>query len=71
VQVMPALLPLKALTITGSYVGSLQDMHELMALARQGRLPPLPVDTRPLAQVSQVLDELRGGRIRGRTVLIA
>lgn len=69
-QVMPALVTLKALTITGSYVGSLQEMHELMALARQGTLPPLPVNTQPLAQATQVLDDLRGGRIRGRTVLV-
>ena len=70
VQVMPALLPLKALTITGSYVGSLAQMQELMDLTRRGTLPPLPVHTAPLAQANQVLDDLRAGRVRGRTVLI-
>ena len=68
--VMPALVALKAVTITGSYVGSLQEMHELMLLARSGTLPPLPVSTQPLAAATQVLEDLKGGRIRGRTVLI-
>ena len=67
--VMPAMLPLRAVTITGSYVGSLAEMGELMALARQGGLPALPVTTRPLAEVNEALAALRSGAIRGRTVL--
>lgn len=67
--VMPATLPLRAVTITGSYVGSLAEMGEVMALARQGGLPALPVNTRPLAEVNEALEALRGGHIRGRTVL--
>lgn len=69
-QVMPALVALKAVHICGSYVGSLQEMHELMSLARQGTLPPLPVSVQPLDKVTQVLAELRAGQVRGRTVLI-
>jgi alcohol dehydrogenase/propanol-preferring alcohol dehydrogenase len=68
-QVMPATLPLRAVTITGSYVGSLAEMGEMMALARQGGLPALPVTTRPLAEVNEALAALRGGAIRGRAVL--
>lgn len=67
--VMPAMLPLRAVSITGSYVGSLAEMGELMALARQGALPELPVHTRPLAEVNEALADLRAGRVRGRTVL--
>jgi D-arabinose 1-dehydrogenase-like Zn-dependent alcohol dehydrogenase len=67
--VMPVTLPLRAVTITGSYVGSLAEMGELMALARQGGLPALPVTTRPLAEVNQALAALRSGAIRGRAVL--
>jgi alcohol dehydrogenase, propanol-preferring len=67
--VMPATLPLRAVTITGSYVGSLAEMGELMALARQDTLRPLPVTTRPLAEVNEALAALRGGAIRGRVVL--
>src|ERR1700754_581114 len=65
-QVMPATLPLRAVTITGSYVGSLSEMGEMMALARQDRLPALPVTTRPLAEVNEALAGLRSGVIRGR-----
>jgi alcohol dehydrogenase, propanol-preferring len=67
--VMPAMLPLRAVTITGSYVGSLAEMGEMMALARQGKLPEMAVTTRPLADVNEALAELRSGAIRGRAVL--
>ncbi|MGH7073441.1 MAG: alcohol dehydrogenase, partial [Stellaceae bacterium] len=33
----------RMLTVTGSYVGSLAEMKELMALAQDGRVPPIPV----------------------------
>ncbi len=67
--VMPAMLPLRAVRITGSYVGSLAEMGELMALARLGGLPAMPVTPRPLSAVNEVLAELRSGSIRGRAVL--
>ena len=67
---MPAMLPLRAVTITGSYVGSLAEMGAMMALARQGTLPALPVTTRPLAEVNEAMAALRRGDIRGRTVLL-
>ena len=66
---MPATLPLRALTITGSYVGSLAEMGEVMALARRGGLPALPLSTRPLADVNEALAALRSGTVQGRTVL--
>ncbi len=69
-SVVPALLALKALHIVGSYVGSLAEMRALMLLARAGGLPAMPVTTQPLANATQVLEDLRAGRIRGRTVLV-
>ena len=69
VPVMPATLPLRAVSITGSYVGSLTEMAEVMALARRGDLPLLPLTTRPLAEVNDAMAALRSGAIRGRTVL--
>ena len=65
----PALMPLKAATIRGSMVGSLTEMGELMALARSGILPPLPLETRPFAAANDALDDLRAGRVRGRIIL--
>ena len=64
-QLMPAMLPLRAVSIIGSYVGSLAEMGELMALARQGRLPAMPVTARPLAEVNEALTALRSGTVRG------
>jgi D-arabinose 1-dehydrogenase-like Zn-dependent alcohol dehydrogenase len=61
---------MKAHTVVGSYVGSLAELHSLMAIARDGRLPPLPVTTRPLAQATQALEDLRQGKVRGRTILL-
>ena len=59
----------RMLTITGSYVGSLDELKELMALVKAGRIPAIPVATRPLADANRVLDELRAGKISGRVVL--
>jgi alcohol dehydrogenase/propanol-preferring alcohol dehydrogenase len=67
--VVPAMLSMKALTVIGSYTGSLQEMTELMALAGTGVLPDLPLTTQPLDNVTQALDDLRSGKIRGRTIL--
>jgi alcohol dehydrogenase/propanol-preferring alcohol dehydrogenase len=67
--IVPAMVSMKAVSVMGSYVGSLQEMQELMALARSGVLPGLPLTTTPLAQATQALEDLRAGRIRGRTIL--
>lgn len=68
-QIVPALVAMKSLRVIGSYVGSLAEMQELMAIARSGALPELPVTPRPLADANAALDDLRAGRIRGRAVL--
>jgi D-arabinose 1-dehydrogenase-like Zn-dependent alcohol dehydrogenase len=63
------MFPLRELTLSGSYVGSLGEAHELMALVRAGRIRPIPVDERPLAQANAALTDLRAGSITGRVVL--
>ena len=67
--IVPAMVSMKAVSITGSYVGSLQEMQELMAIARTGVLPDLPLGTQALDTATQALEDLRAGRIRGRTIL--
>ncbi|MSP67749.1 MAG: zinc-binding dehydrogenase [Alphaproteobacteria bacterium] len=62
--------PFKLMTIRGSLVGTLEEMRELMALVRAGKVPPIPIATRPLAEVNQVLDDLERGRVVGRVVVI-
>ena len=63
------LFPLKNLTVQGSYVGSLADLRALVTLAREGRLKPLPVTTRPLDNADETLRDLMSGKIIGRVVL--
>jgi len=62
-------IPMRALTIQGSYVGSLSETRELLELVRAKGLPAIPLRTRPLEDVNAVLDDMRAGRIVGRVVL--
>jgi D-arabinose 1-dehydrogenase-like Zn-dependent alcohol dehydrogenase len=64
-------LPQKAMTVRGSYVGSCNDLRELIELVRTGKVKDLPVTSRPLAEVSETLQDLKAGRITGRVVLNA
>src|SRR6476659_6253753 len=61
---------LKAMTVEGTLTGTLQETNELMALARGGRISPLPIEERPLAAAQQSLDDLRAGRVLGRVSLV-
>jgi propanol-preferring alcohol dehydrogenase len=61
--------PLRAITVQGSYVGSLSEMVELLDLVRRKGMPDLPVSTRPLPAVNEALGELKTGKVVGRLVL--
>jgi alcohol dehydrogenase, propanol-preferring len=65
------LMAMRALTIQGSYVGSVKDLRELVALAQGGSLPGLPLTDVPMAQADAALMRLRDGRVTGRLVLRA
>ncbi|MBV8096065.1 MAG: alcohol dehydrogenase catalytic domain-containing protein [Acetobacteraceae bacterium] len=65
------LMAIRALTIQGSYVGSPKELRELVGLAQQRRLAPLPVTTLPRSQVNDALTRLRDGKVMGRLVLKA
>jgi len=62
-------IPMRALTIQGSYVGSQHEMRELMDLVKAKGMPDVPVSTRPLEDVNAVMDQLRAGKVVGRVVL--
>jgi D-arabinose 1-dehydrogenase-like Zn-dependent alcohol dehydrogenase len=66
-----ATLPLRAISIVGVFTGSLPEFRELMALAQEGKMKRTPIETRPLDEAQQSLDDLRAGRVRGRVVLTA
>lgn len=63
------LVPMKALTIQGSYIGSPAELRELVALVREHGLPATPLDRRPLTEAPAALDDLRHGQVLGRVVL--
>jgi D-arabinose 1-dehydrogenase-like Zn-dependent alcohol dehydrogenase len=60
---------LRALTIQGSHLGSVAELKQVVALAREGKLKPIPIQKRPLAEVNRALDELKAGGIVGRVVV--
>lgn len=63
-------LPMNARIIQGSYVGSPTDMAELMELVRAGKIAPIDIQERPLAEVSAALNDLKAGKVQGRQVLV-
>jgi D-arabinose 1-dehydrogenase-like Zn-dependent alcohol dehydrogenase len=69
IEIPLATLPLRAVGVIGVFVGTLPEFRELLALAREGRIKPMPIETRPLLAAQQSLNDLRAGRIRGRVVL--
>jgi D-arabinose 1-dehydrogenase-like Zn-dependent alcohol dehydrogenase len=64
-----AMIAIKAITIEGTLTGTLAQARELIALARGGKIAPIPTQARPLDEAQAALEDLRAGRVVGRTVL--
>ena len=64
-----AMFAIKAMTIEGTLTGTLAEARELLALARDGKIASIPTRDRPLSEAQAALDDLRAGRVVGRTVL--
>ncbi|QTI79724.1 alcohol dehydrogenase catalytic domain-containing protein [Roseomonas marmotae] len=64
-------MAMRELALRGSYVGSLRDLRELVALANKGGLPPIPITELPQDQANEALQRLRNGQNLGRMVLRA
>ena len=65
-----ALMPAKAATLQGSYVGGLGELREVLALAKRGLMPDIPVTPCALDDVNEALADLRDGKVIGRMVLV-
>jgi alcohol dehydrogenase/propanol-preferring alcohol dehydrogenase len=63
------LIPIKAITIQGSYVGNLRETEELLDLVRTKKVPPIPVTPVPLNGANQALLDLQKGKLVGRAIL--
>ena len=64
-----AMFAIKAMTIEGTLTGTLAQARELIDLARAGKIAPIPTHERPFNQAQAALDDLRAGKVVGRTVL--
>ena len=65
-----SMLPLKVVNIVGSYVGTQQDLVELLDLVKQGHVTPVPIIKRQLSEAPIAIQDLRSGKDIGRYVLI-
>jgi alcohol dehydrogenase/propanol-preferring alcohol dehydrogenase len=65
------LMPIRALTVQGSYVGNVKELRALVDIAKQGKIPAIPIENQPQRNADAVLQRLRAGKITGRVVLVA
>ncbi len=63
------LLPLRALTLMGSYVGNLDELRDLVDLVRRHGLTLVETETVPLDQAEAAMRRLEAGAVAGRIVL--
>jgi propanol-preferring alcohol dehydrogenase len=69
IEISTPSMPMRALSYTGSYVGNLGQLQSLIALAKAGKLTPLPIEVRPLDQAEAALRDLEDGKVVGRVML--
>ena len=68
-SIAAAMFGIKAMTIEGTLTGTLAEARELLDLVRAKKIAPIPTRGRPFNEAQAALDDLRAGRIVGRTVL--
>ena len=69
VELNLALMPLRALKISGSYTGNLGDLVELVSLAKKNTVKSIVSKKFKLDEANDALNQLRQGRIIGRAVI--
>jgi alcohol dehydrogenase/propanol-preferring alcohol dehydrogenase len=62
-------MAMRALTVQGSYVGNPKELRELVKLAQEGKLKPLPTTVVPQRDADAALMRLRAGQVNGRIIL--
>lgn len=65
----PIMMAATEVRIQASSVGTREDLRHVLALATAGKIH-CQTATRPLAQINEVLEQLRHGQISGRIVLV-
>ncbi|CAH1778871.1 unnamed protein product [Owenia fusiformis] len=64
-----AFIPMKQLNIQGNYLGSTQQIQEVIKLVAENKITPPPLEHVSLDGVNDALDRLRKGQIKGRAVI--
>ncbi|KAK4551370.1 hypothetical protein LTR86_011211 [Recurvomyces mirabilis] len=59
----------KAVSIHANMTGNLQHLREVVQLAQEGKLAPIPVTEVPWNQANDALERLRQGKVQGRLIL--
>jgi D-arabinose 1-dehydrogenase-like Zn-dependent alcohol dehydrogenase len=70
IPVSVSTMAMRNVTLQGSNVGTLEELHELIGILDTGGTRPIPVHARPMAEVNDALEELSRGITVGRTVLV-
>ena len=55
--------------IMGSYVGSLEEMRELMELVVAGKIESVEVESRNVSEANRTLKEMKEGKLSGLVAL--
>jgi len=63
-------IPMRPLTLQGSYVGTLPELKELVQLFKGKAMRSIPVTSQPLDQANAALEDLLRGKVVGRTILV-
>jgi D-arabinose 1-dehydrogenase-like Zn-dependent alcohol dehydrogenase len=63
-------LIMRALTLTGSYVGNLSELHDLVDLVRSHGLKTVQTESAQLEDVEAAMQRLQAGEVVGRIVLV-
>ena len=63
------LVPMRSMTLKGSYVGELRELKELVNIIKSGTIKLIPVKKQGLETANQAMSDLRAGKVNGRIVL--
>ncbi|MCC6469128.1 MAG: alcohol dehydrogenase catalytic domain-containing protein [Alphaproteobacteria bacterium] len=63
-------IPMRALNIQGSYVGTPGELRELVELVQRVKPATIPITKRPLAEAYAALEALKAGKQIGRSILM-
>lgn len=68
-QISLTALVFGAKSVMSSQTGSIRDLEEVVALARSGKLPPIPTERMAADRANEALGRLERGEVKGRIIL--